>query len=134
MGVFSSNKTLSDKYSLEKVPFAVPINPIEGAPSGVKGLDGWPNHKKERNEKFKVEMMETALQLSSKGQCAVFIPTFIAKLFNEQAKLASKLFELKFSGSPKLSRDVFIIIRKGYEENSTIKKLARELRSLNCNN
>ena len=131
MGIFSSNKKLVIDYNLENVPFAVPINPIEGAPSGVKGLDGWPNHKKERNEKFKVEMMETALQLSAKGQCAVFIPTFIAKLFNEQAKSASKLFELDFSGAPKLSRDVFIIVRKGYEENSVIKRLAKELRSLN---
>ena len=131
MGIFSSNKNLLEKYSLETVPFAVPINPIEGAPSGIKGLDGWPNHKKERNEKFRVEMMETALQLSSKGKCVVFIPTFIADFFNQQAKSSSKLFELKFQGSPKLTRDVFIIIRKGYEENSTIKKLARDLRHLN---
>lgn len=130
MGIFSSNQNLVEKYSLETVPFAVPINPIEGAPSGVKGLDGWPNHKYERNEKFRVEMMETALQLSSQGNCVTFIPSFIADFFNQQAKASNKLYELKFQGSPKLSRNVFIIVRKNYEENSTIKKLARDLRSL----
>ena len=131
MDVFGSDRALIDKLSFEDIPFAVPINPIEGAPSGLKGLDGWPSHKKERNEKFKVGMMETALQLSSKGQCAVFIPTFIARLFNEKCKLTSRLSELKLKGSPKLSRDVFIIIRKDYEENSIIKKLAKALRALN---
>jgi len=130
MAIFSSSKNFATKYTLKDVPFAVPINPIQGAPSGVKGLDGWPNHKKERNEMFKVEMMETALQLASKGQCVVFIPTFIAHFFNQQMKQSFKLWELKFSGSPNLSRDVFIILRKNDQENSIIKKLARELRML----
>ena len=131
MGIFGLNTNLTSQFTIDTVPFAVPINPIEGAPSGVKGLDGWPNHKKERNEKFKVEMMETALQLCSKGTCVVFIPTFIANFFNRQANNSSKLFELKFSGAPRITRDIFIIVRKGYEEDSTIKKLAKELRRLN---
>ena len=42
MGVFAVKNAFSDLDQRE-LPFVVPVNPIFGAPSRVRGLDGWPD-------------------------------------------------------------------------------------------
>ena len=41
MGAYALKSRFGGQDILE-IPFAVPVNPLEGAPSDVKGLDGWP--------------------------------------------------------------------------------------------
>ena len=129
MGLYG--KSSFAKYAAEDLPFIIPIQNIEGTPSGVKGLDGWPDHLFQRKIKYRVEMMETALQLASQGLGVVFIPDFVADFFNSQVKSNSQLTCLKPPGGfKKVKRPVFIIKKSNSEEDALIKKLAKYLRSL----
>lgn len=132
MAVYAKSRSKFLSMPLEEMPFVIPIAPLQGTPSGVRGLDGWPEHLFERNIQYRVEMMETALQLCHKGAAVSFLPQFVAEAFNQQGvSLANKLVEVKL---PKkiltIYRDVFIIIRKGTSETPLIKKLAKSIRKL----
>lgn len=117
--------------SIQDIPFAAPLIPVEGAPTGMKGLDSWPDDLFSRKIKFRVDLMETAISLARDGQCAVFIPSFVAKLHNEVTRdeyhLVKKALPAKMK---KIKRDVYIVKRKSTIEDGNIKKLAKFLRSL----
>ena len=130
MGAFSSKPKKWKDMDIGLIPFVAPMTPIEGSPSGVKGLDGWPEHLLERNIKYHVDMMESAIQLAASGMGVVFLPKFIANSFNEQVKSARKLQEIKIPDIGKVYRDVFIIIRKQDNESDLTKKLAKALRQI----
>jgi DNA-binding transcriptional LysR family regulator len=130
MGVYGLDSVFKGCETVD-LPFAVPIAPAQGSPSGVQGLDGWPEHLFSRQVRYRVEMMESAIQLCRQGLAVAFLPQFIASLANSQAASHMQLVEL---GSPKgmrpVSRDIFLIQRPGFEETKTIRALAKALRSL----
>lgn len=113
------------------IPFAAPLIPVEGGLTGVKGLDSWPDHKIKREIRFRVDLMETAVSLARNGHCAVFLPTFVARLHNELMKDEYHL--VKKATPPKMKtirRKVYIVKRESTLEDSKVKKLAAYLRSL----
>lgn len=129
MGTFGVAKFL--KQTPENYPFVIPRRPIHGAPSGVTGLDGWPDHKFIRNIKFKVDMLESALSLVRHGHAVAFLPEFIAKSHNEIVKTSFKLQQLKCPKNfPIISRKVFIVKRVSSEESAEMKKISRWLRKI----
>ncbi len=131
MGAFVKKGSFKNRDLLE-TPFAAPLIPVQGAPTGTKGLDSWPDHKIKRKIKFRVDLMETAISLARSGLCAVFLPTFVAKLHNEIAKPEYHL--VKKTGGLKMKtvrRKVYIIKRVASIEDDKLKKLAKYLRSLN---
>lgn len=130
MGIYTTSNAKFRSLALQEIPFVVPINPIEGTPSGVKGLDGWPEHEISRKATYRVDMMQTALQLASNGRAACFIPTFVATQFNAQVQKKYQLKEIKSKELKSITRDVYIIIRQNELEGSFSKKLARALRAL----
>jgi DNA-binding transcriptional LysR family regulator len=116
---------------LLNIPFAAPLIPLRGTPTGIKGLDSWPDHKIKREIRFRVDLMETAISLARYGHCAVFIPTFVAKLHNELVKEEFHLIKKATPPQMKvIKRKVYIIKRESTLEDSRIKKLAKYLRSL----
>lgn len=130
MGAFVKKGSFS-KMSLADIPFAAPLIPIEGVPTGIKGLDSWPDDKFKRNVNFRVDLMETAISLARSGQCAVFIPNFVAKLHNEIVKEEFQLEQKPLpSKMKKVKRKVYIVKRESTIEDTKIKKLAKYLRSL----
>lgn len=130
MFVYANEKASWFDGPQQDIPFVVPINPVSGTPSGVSGLDGWPEHKILRKISYRVGMMESALQLASSGQAAVFIPRFVAELFNETVKKEARIEKINFPKMKTISRDVYLILRKNHKENPFTKKLAKELRGL----
>ncbi len=129
-GIYSANKKFQN-HEVSTIPFAVPRTPLDSIPTGVKGLDGWPEDKFPRFKKYRVDMLETALQLASSGDCAVFIPKFLASLRNKQSKEKFKLQEIDLPKKMKKAKhDVYLIKRSGQEENIEFKKIARVIRSL----
>ncbi len=121
-------KTLEGE-SIQEVPFAVPVAPLEGTPSNVKGLDAWPEQKFKRNAVYKVDLMTTALELCRQGLCAVFIPQFVARLHNESIAPNSKLLPLELpKGMPAVHRDVYLVKRESTIENDLFKKVAKAIR------
>jgi DNA-binding transcriptional LysR family regulator len=132
MGVFGISKyTIS---SFNELPFVIPLFPMEGTPSKVLGLDGWPDHFIPRKVEFRVSMMESALELCRAGSAVAYLPKFMVRLHNRQTKLEYCLKELKCS-HPKLLKhrlqSVFLIRRKGMDELKIERMISKSLRALN---
>src|SRR5690606_33496323 len=83
------------KTPIEELPFVIPLMPAEGTPSKVIGLDGWPDHRFERKIKYRVTMMESAIELCRKGSCVAYLPSFIVELHNAHVRNEFKLTEFK---------------------------------------
>ena len=129
MGVFGLEKW--EDFSFDKLPFAVPVSEVEGTPTKVKGLDGWPDGKIHRNIQYSVSLMETALALVRQGLAVAYLPSFIAHLHN---KIVAKEYILKELPIPKkIKRDqpVYAVKRKDREEDKAFMSLCRVLRKLN---
>lgn len=130
MGVYGLTQSFS-KTPFSELPFVVPLMPVEGTPSKVVGLDGWPDHKFERKIKYRVTMMESAIELCRKGSCVAYLPSFIVDLHNTHVRNEFKLTEFK-SPIPVKERtqSVFLISRKGFKETSLHRQIAKSLRAL----
>ncbi len=130
MGIFGLQKHWQDT-AFDKLPFVAPIFPIQGMPSGVKGLDGWPDHTYNRLVRFRVELLQTAIELSLQGLAVVFLPDFVAKQTNLQLQVQFQLQELALPvGMKAIYRDIFLLYRKGRSEDGIMRSLAKGLRVL----
>ncbi len=128
MGVFTRKGTFRN-LPQQQLPFVIPIMPLQGVPSRVRGLDGWPDDAYQRKILHKVTLMESALELCRQGRVAGYFPTFIA---NEHNKRFRDEFHLERRKSPYPGRvctnDIFLVKRKSQEENTISKQLAKALR------
>lgn len=115
---------------LSELPFAVPILPIQAAPTKVNGLDGWPDDKLPRQQKYRVSLMESALQLCRQGLCVAYLPSFIVKLHNQQAPRALQLEEIPVRDLPRSQQDVYLVKRNGTDEDARMKRIARVIRTV----
>ncbi len=124
VGHFNNLETL-------KIPFVAPLRPINGAPSGVRGLDGWPDHQFKRNIKYHVDLLESAMALTRKGKCAIFLPDFIVNIHNKIVSKNYRLTKRKYpTGMKTVNKDIYIVKRKDSLETSEIKKVAKYLRKI----
>jgi DNA-binding transcriptional LysR family regulator len=131
MSVFATKTKFNDE-EFESIPFVAPIQPVKGAPSGVKGLDGWPEHKFPRLIQHRVDTLESAIELTREGLCAIYLPRFIAEIHNKFVKENYKLYEKQLSiGFKPVKRDVYIVKPKSSKESIEMRKIAKWLRSLN---
>lgn len=112
---------------LEQLPFAAPALPINTHVTGVKGLDGWPDDRVPRTIRFRVDMMETALQLCSAGRAVGYFPEFVVALYNQTRAPALRIQKIP-AGKLSVKRKVYLVLRSSAEETSVIKKIARSLR------
>ncbi|MBI4040820.1 MAG: LysR family transcriptional regulator [Deltaproteobacteria bacterium] len=134
MGLFSAQDKFLN-FSFSKLPFVVPIIPVEGSPTKIKGLDGWPDTSLPRFQKYKVTLMESAMELCRQGLAVAYLPKFIVNLQNEKvtSKFALKEIPLHKKGLKEYQyQEVFIIKRKSSPEDANIKKLAKALRIHCC--
>jgi DNA-binding transcriptional LysR family regulator len=115
----------------QSIPFVVPVTPLESMPSGVKGMDAWPEDRFKRNICYRVDLMNTGLELVRQGLCAIFIPRFVAKLHNDSIRPELRLEERALpKGMPEIKREVYLVKRESTEENSILKKIAHALREI----
>jgi DNA-binding transcriptional LysR family regulator len=125
---------LDEKWSgveFTRLPFVTPIFPVDSMPSGVRGLDGWPDHTQPRTVAFRVEMMETAIQLCLRGVAVAFIPDIVATQVNLQNLKKFQLQELPLPrGMKPVYRDIYLLYRRTYVEDKTMRLLAKAIRRL----
>lgn len=113
------------------LPFVVPVMPLTGTPTRVRGLDGWPEDAFERKVLHRVTLMESALELVRQGRVAGFFPMFVAHEHNLRVSDEFKLERRRGLANCKVRHaDVYIVKRKSYEENEVIKQLAKALRQV----
>lgn len=131
MGVFKRKGSFTETNDQSDHPFVVPVMPLQGSPTRVRGLDGWPEHGYERIIKYEVTLMESALELCRQGRCVGFFPKFIINEHNKRVLPENQLVKLPPSKKlKKCTTDIFIVKRKGYQENKTIKQIAKAIRNI----
>ncbi len=130
MGIFG----LKDKFAsheFRNLPFVIPIHPILRSPNKVQGLDGWPDDKIYRLVKYRVTLMESALELCRMGLAVTYIPSFVARLHNETVKSSFALTPLKPpKGFTTQRAPVFLARRKNDPETDIFRKIAKVLRGV----
>jgi DNA-binding transcriptional LysR family regulator len=120
-----------DGVATLEIPFVIPVSPLEGAPSGVKGRDGWPDERFKRKVRYRVDLMTTGLEMVHQGLCAIFIPKFVASLHNESIRGELKLAPVELpKGIGVVKRDVYIVKRESTVETRAIKQVAKALRKI----
>jgi len=85
MGIFG-RASVFQQTPFARLPFVIPILPLTGSPTKVQGLDGWPDGRVERLIKYRVTMMESALELCRRGKAVAYLPSFVVKLHNNTVK------------------------------------------------
>lgn len=132
MGVFTRTGAFKG-VSQPDLPFVIPVSPLQGMPTRIRGLDGWPQDAYRRKIKHQVTLLESALELCRQGRVAGYFPQFIV---TEHNKRVSEEFRLERRKSPYEGRvcksDVFLVKRKSDEETAIAKQLAKAVRLI-CN-
>ncbi len=128
MGVFGSKTFL---FKQGDPPFVVPLAPLEGTPSKVVGLDGWPDHQFPRRYEYRVTLVQSAIEICSQGLALAYLPEFVVALYNQKAASKYQLVQYPCAISEKQRRQsVYIVHRQGEKEGPEIRAVARALRSL----
>ena len=131
MGVYTKKGALKG-IPQHELPYVVPVTPLQGVPTKVRGLDGWPEDDAfERNVTHRVTLMESALELCRQGLVAGYFPAFVAcehnKRFKEEYHLERR--RAPTSAACKVRKaDVFLVKRKSTEEDDLIKQLTKAIR------
>ena len=130
MGVFGLKGAIDLEDS--DPPFVVPLAPLEGAPSKVVGLDGWPDHKFPRKFAYRVTLMQSAIEICSQGMALAYLPEFVVSLYNQKALPKYQLVSYPCAvPEAKRRQSVYIVHRQGEAEGQEIRAIAKALRSLN---
>lgn len=130
MGVFT-RKAAFQGVAQQDLPFVVPITPLQGVPTRVRGLDGWPEDAYRRKVHHQVTLMESALELCRQGRVAGYFPAFIVDEHNLRVR---DQYRLERRRSPYPGRtchaDVYLVKRKSDEESQIVRQLGKALRTL----
>ena len=130
MGAYALKNKFVDQV-LSDIPFIVPVSPLEGAPSGVKGRDAWPDEKIRRNIQYRVDLLATGLEIARQGLAAIFIPRFVARLHNKSVSSELQLESLKLPKAlSQVKRKIYLVKRESSVEDRSLKQLARALRDI----
>jgi DNA-binding transcriptional LysR family regulator len=128
MGVYKRRNTFKG-LPQEDLPFVIPVSPITSIPTRVKGLDGWPIEAYERKIKYRVTLMETALELCRQGQCVGYFPAFIAEQHNQKHKSEYELERHPYTKSiRRCYTQVYLVKKKDRPEDAELKALLKWIR------
>jgi DNA-binding transcriptional LysR family regulator len=131
MGVFTA-KGAFPGVGQPDLPFVVPVNPLFGTPSRIRGLDGWPDDAYPRKVLYRVTLLESALELCRQGKVAGYFPTFVVDAHNQHIREEFRLVRKESPYKGRVCRtDVFLVKRKSDVENRNMKLLAKAIR-LGC--
>jgi DNA-binding transcriptional LysR family regulator len=129
MEIFGSKKFLNQPLS--EIPFVIPLSPVEGIPSKIVGLDGWPDHKFHRKISYRVSMMESALELCRQGLCISYLPGFVGEIHNQMLSPEYRLHELQCPIPAKdRMQPVYLMQRSHSGESKLFRQFAKALRTL----
>lgn len=130
MGVFAKKNTFKNVV-FEDLPFVIPIRPIDSSPTKVKGLDGWPDDLVYRNIKYRVGLMESALEFLRQGMAVAYLPTFVVELHNRSVKSEFHLSEVDVHVKVKKQKQgIYLVKRKTDIESEVDKKIAKGVRTI----
>lgn len=115
--------TIFKNMPFEKLPFVVPIQSILKSPNKITALDSWPDEKITRFMKYKVNMLESALELCRQGKAVAFLPTFIVQLHNNNTKPEYNLQEIASPPELSLQQQTVYLAKRKLDTNKHISAL-----------
>jgi DNA-binding transcriptional LysR family regulator len=130
MGLFACGPILSLGERFADVPFVVPQSRVEGTPTRVRGLDGWPDDRIPRNVRYSVSLMETALALLRDGLAAAYLPRFVVEIHNRYVGPRYALKEMQLPARIAAAQPVYAVKSKTQKEDRRFRALCRVLRAL----
>lgn len=112
-----------------EVPFAVPVTTVEGSPVGLRTLDGWPAPKVIRNERYRLELLESGLEMARDGLSLIYCPDFVVRLHNRHLADRFKLVGFPLpEGVRAVRHRAFLVKRKADAEGAEARAVARAFR------
>lgn len=125
---FCRSKSKFKKLKGNELEYAVPVTQLLSNPTQTTAIDSWPDNIG-RKIKHKFNMLETALQVCSNDQSAIYCPEISVKLYNLINLPARKLIEHPFKKANK-TIPIYLVKRKETPEDQFTKKLVKYLRSI----
>jgi DNA-binding transcriptional LysR family regulator len=114
----------------DKLPFVAPVRPLETIPSGARGLDGWPETTVPRYVSYRVDSLSTAMAFVEQGMCVIFIPHFVARVYNERYRSDRQVvLYTRPKALRKVTRDIYMVRIKGATESKEYRNLAKMIRN-----
>ncbi|MCX6127058.1 MAG: LysR family transcriptional regulator [Proteobacteria bacterium] len=130
MASFVRRDSFADRR-VQDIPYVIPITPLSGSVAGFHSLDCWPNDRFMRTIKYECQLLESALELARRGVAALHCPRFIVDLHNRRMLSQYQLVELKMPhGIRAVQIDTYIVKLRTRSEDSTLKKVAKGLRTI----
>ena len=128
-GIFARRGAFA-KTAFDALPFAVPVVPLDRTPANLLGIDSWPYEKVSRLVKYRLTSLESALELTRRGRCAVFIPLFIAKHQNGTVRREHQLTRRPNpSGMKPVHQRVYLVSRPDGRGTEAMKHLTAAVRT-----
>lgn len=127
MGVYGIKENFTG-MPMTELPFVIPVQPLNSEPTKAQGLDGWQPEFGPRNVRFKVTLMESALELVRRGIAVAYLPGFVVELHNRYVLPKYKLVEIDLAVKSMRTNPVYLIKRKDESETLLMKKLAKSIR------
>lgn len=116
-------------HDFSSLPFAVPNHALSNLPNQFQCLDGWPEGPTSRFIKYRVAMLESALELCRQGRAVAYLPDFIIDLHNKAVKQEYNLQPLRFNPPlPKKELAIYLIKRKFDAKASYAEKISEAIR------
>lgn len=129
-GIYTGRRAF-EHVAVEDIPFAIPTNRLQLASGELLGIDSWPYQRVPRTVKYRLTMLQTALELSRRGLCAVFIPTFIAALHNRSVRAGLQLRRVRSpAGVGAVQQTVHLVTRNEDRDDPRVRELAAAARQV----
>lgn len=106
-------KNIFESLPFEKLPFVSTIDPILEVSNQIKYIDGWPFENIGRHVKYRVDLLESALELARQGKAVAYLPNFLVDIHNETTKSLYNLNRLPLpKGCQPYKHAIYIAKRK----------------------
>jgi DNA-binding transcriptional LysR family regulator len=109
--------------SICEIPFVAPAQSLSSNILNIKERDGWLASIYQRNIKYSVNLLSTAIELTLQGLCAIYIPDFVANKINQSRKTNGGLVEYPLAKNQKNLQRAFLLKHKDQNEDDTFKQL-----------
>lgn len=129
MKIYVQQNSFTD-VRVQDLPFVVPMSLLGENPLGVKERDGWNDSIFQRKILYRTNLLSTALDLTRRGLCAVYIPEFVAHLHNRSSDQKGRLEPRSLTSThSKSERTLYLVKRLSTEEDAICKKIVSGVRA-----
>jgi len=114
-------------FPFSDLEYAIPTTQLSSNPSQSTAIDSWPDNI-QRKIKYRFNMLETALQVTSKDSAVIYCPEISVVNYNKHVKTKDQLIEHPYK-KPNKTMNIYLVKRVETSENDLTKKLAKFVRT-----